>query len=82
MQKKTKVKWVPPSELPCNNATSEVWRSENENEYTCESLLELAAERRLGLQADRMTRVASASQEEDQHEDHDTQPMSDLEDDV
>ena len=79
--KKPKVKWVPPSELPGGNvATPVVWTSDTGNDYTCESLIALAAERRLGLQADRMNTVAA----EEQQRDHESTPMppSDLDDDV
>ena len=76
--KKPKIRYVPPSELPDGNpVTPVIWTSDNDNQYTCEQLLALAAEKRLGLQADRM-RAAATSEDHDHdqdQEDHDTQPM-------
>ena len=57
--KKPKIRYVPPSELPDGSpVTPVIWTSDNDNQCTCEQLLALAAEKRLGLQADRMRAAA------------------------
>ena len=55
--------------------TPVIWTSDNDNQYTCEQLLALAAEKRLGLQADRMRAAATSEDHDQDQEDHDTQPM-------